>query len=225
MLGGGGRGLLSEGGGLLRVRASDRLQLVAAARRRPLREPAEPLATDAAAYHAAGSGGATAELAAVARHGLDELRLGGNGVPFEGAYVYADGRALRVSDGNTGYMVAAGGGLDLARLLRLPGPLALVARADSFAIGYREQRAEYFSPAGFDGHLVGGQLAWRTRAVAVSAHGGGTFTLGEDRGWGWSAGGGLELALDRITLTARFEHRDDVAYAVWRGWLAGVVAL
>ena len=221
----GGAGLLlSEGSAHATFRAHDRLRLTIGTRRRPFLEVAEPLATGEAAFFAAGAGGATT-LVGVARRGVDELRLALNGAPRTGVFVYADARGLLLSDGNAGYTVAAGAGADLLALLGGDLPIALMARADSIALGFRDARLDYFSPAQFDAHVLGGQLLLRLGPLRASAYGGATFTLDQAGGLGWTAGTSLELTFDRVAISARAERRDDIAYAVQRGWLSLVIAL
>lgn len=221
----GGTGLLlSEAGVFATVRAHEQLRLTLGGRRRPLLEAAEPLATGEAAFFAAGSAGATT-LAAVARRGVDELRIGLNGSARRGVYAYADGRAMRLTDGNVGYSTAGGLGADVLALVGLDVSVSLVARADSFAVGYRDARPDYFSPPQLDGHVVGGQLIVRLDHLVVSANAGATFSLGQMTEPGWTAGGGLEGTFGRFSIMGRVERRDDIAYASRRAWLAIVMAL
>lgn len=221
---GGEAGVPAEASAFVTLRAHDRLQLTLGARRRPFLEPSEPLATGETAFFSAGSGGATSTLAAVTQHSVDELRLAANAVPFLGSYVYLDGRLLKVSDGNTGQSGAAGAGIDVLALAGVTN-VGLVARVDSFYLGYAAPRPEYFSPDQLDGHAISAQLVWRGRHVTLSAQGGATFSLTDNSGSGWMAGGGLDLSLGRFVLKARIERRDDIAYDARRGWLALNAAL
>ena len=212
--------LLGAARAWLRVRVSDRFGLTIGARRRPMMEGTDPLATGEDSFFGAGAGGAS-DIGAVARRGVDDLSLALQLTPLAASYVYADGRGFASTDGNRGYSLAAGLGVDLVRLLGAKAPIALLARADSYLVGYREQRAEYFSPARFDSHVAGGQVRWQPASfLRLSAHGGRTFSVGSASAPGWTAGGGMDWRLGGWTLAARAEYRDDIYYRVRRGWLA-----
>lgn len=218
-----GRGLLlGEIGAHVVVRAHDRMKLTIGARRRPFLEVAEPLTTGEAAFFAAGAGATM--LAAVARRGVDEVRVGANAAPHRGIYVYADARGMRLSDGNAGFTVASGAGADMLALVGVEAPIGLIARIDSFATGYSETRPDYFSPASFHSEMIGGQLVFRSRTVMLAGYGGANVSLGKPTS-GWTAGTAIELTFASIALSARAERRDDIAYTAARAWLAMTGAL
>jgi hypothetical protein len=208
---------LGEISGRATIRPIDKLSLTVGLRRRPFLELAEPLATNEAAFFAATSGATMLE--AVSRRGVDEARLGGNVAPRPGMYLYTDARLLRLSDGNTGYTVVSGAGIDVLALLGVTGPIAVIARADSFATGYRMQRPDYFSPGSFHNEMFGAQLAFRQRAFTAAAYGTSNTSLGTDL-YGWSFGGALDATIGSVVLSIRAERRDDLAYQLSRGWLA-----
>lgn len=212
------RTVMADLGASASVRPYDHIRVSLGGRRRPLLEPAEPLATDEGAFFASASG-ITMPGAVVGLY-VDELRLSGNAAPARGSYAYVDARGLRVGDGNAGYVVASGLGLDLLAIDGHRGPLSLVARIDSFVTGFRETRAEYFSPASFHSELLGGQVAVRGAKIGVTAYGGINVSLGSSATMGWTAGGLLEIGGSDLRLQGRFERRDDLAYTAQRAWLA-----
>lgn len=209
--------LLGEASAACALRLHDSFRVVIGARRRPLLEPADPLATDDSAFFAAGST-ATMPLA-VARRGVDEARVSASLAPHRALYAYGDARAMKLSDGNRGYAVAAGAGLDVLALAGSSPHVGLVARLDSFATGFGHERPDYFSPARFHGELVAAQLKLALAPVVMSVHGGLNVRLGSSAA-GWTAGGSLDLRVGPITLQARGERRDDLAYSSTRAWLA-----
>lgn len=213
--------LLTAGGGSLRWRAGDRLSTTLRAHRRPLLEAGDPLATDERGFHGAGTGGAS-DLAAIARRGVDELALSFEAAPLPGAYLYAEGRGMLLTDDNRGLSLAAGTGIDLLRAVGLDTSVAAVARLDTYLVHFEQQNPSYFSPGRFDGHLASGLLRWQGGGFAIQAYGGRSFSLGTS-GVGWAAGGGLDWKGERWTVAARAERRDDLFYQVTRGWL-GIAA-
>jgi tetratricopeptide (TPR) repeat protein len=209
--------LLGEASAGCVLHLHDTFRVVLGARRRPLLEPGDPLATDESAFFAAGSG-ATMPLA-VARRGVDEARVSASLAPHRALYAYGDARAMKLSDGNRGYAVATGAGLDVLALAGASPRVGLVARLDSFATGFDHERPDYFSPARFHGELIAAQLKLALTPVVMSLHGGLNVRLGSSAA-GWTVGGTLDLRVGSITLQARGERRDDLAYSSTRAWLA-----
>lgn len=209
--------LLGEASASCALHLHDSFRVVLGARRRPLLEPGDPLATDESAYFAAGSG-ATMPLA-VARRGVDEARVSASLAPHRALYAYGDARAMMLSDDNRGYAVATGAGLDVLALAGASSRVGLVARLDSFATGFDHERPDYFSPARFHSELVAAQLKLALAPVVMSLYGGANVRLGSSAA-GWTAGGTLDLHVGPITLQARGERRDDLAYSSARAWLA-----
>jgi tetratricopeptide (TPR) repeat protein len=213
--------LLGAADGSVRVRLGDLARVEAGVRRRPLAELADPLAVDVNAFFAAGAGGVI-DLEAARRLGADEARLVAQVRAGGAGYLYADARALSLSDGNRAVTASLGAGVDL---LRLSGArtdrLALTARVDSYLAAYREATTLYFSPVRHDSHLAGGDVRVNLgRSLSVTAGGGYVRSISESDAAGWAAGAAVELRLGGWKLDARFERRDQLAFQVVRGWLA-----
>jgi hypothetical protein len=211
---------LYEGQLALRLAPSDGARIGVAVRRRPFVE-VESLATDEAAYHAAGPGGALDPLA-VARRGVDELRLSMQAAPLRGAYAYGDARGFQVTDGNRGWSAAAGAGLALLTALGARTPVDLVLRWDAYFTGFAEPRPGYFSPGFLDGHSPGVELRARAGpALELSAAGGFTWSLASDPGpGGWFAGAAITVRAGPAVVSARAEARDDPWYASRRAFVS-----
>lgn len=211
---------LYEGQLGIRVALSDSARTGIAARRRPFVE-VESLATDDAAYHAAGPFGAL-DPAYVARRGVDELRLSFQGAPFRGTYVYADARGFTLTDANRGWSTAAGAGLHVLAALGLRPPVDLVLRWDAYFTGVAERRPGYFSPSFLDGQSPGVELRARLgRALELAGEGGFTTSLVSDPGpGGWFAGGGITLRIESLTISGRGQIRNDPWYQSRRAILA-----
>jgi tetratricopeptide (TPR) repeat protein len=197
-------------------RILDELRLALAARRRPFLEPAEPLAADEQAFYDAGVNGAL-DPAAVARRGVDELRLKVQSAPLRASYAYADAKAFRVSDGNHGFSAALGVGFDLVSLIAKGSPVSFFARWDTYVAGFAEPRPAYFSPSSLVAQSPGAEMRVRIgSALEVMGEGGMTFTQGQS---GWYGGVGSRLRLAAFSLALRTQAREDPWYHTRKAWV------
>lgn len=213
-----GAGTMHEGFGGALFRFTDAASLSVRVRRRPFFEAAPSLATGEESFHAAGTGGAVS-LPALERRGVDELTVGVSTAPFRATYLYADGKAFAITDGNLGWSVAAGMGFDVLAATGLSQRLSLTLRFDSFLTGFAEGRRSYFSPALLDSQSPG--LSAQVRLgdhVQLSGEGGVTYSLtGGQTGYFAGLGAALSIADTRVSLRA--QSRDDPWFASRRAWV------
>jgi hypothetical protein len=189
---------------------------------RPFIEVADALTTDEQAFHNAGVGGAS-DLAGASTLTLNEVELTVNLAPWPWLYVYADGKGMAVSDGNHGFTVATGTGINLFGLFGWWSPLQLYARWDTYLVGFRTASAVYYSPNFFDGDGVGAELRWRVvNALELSANGGRTLSFATG-GSGWFYGAGLDLRVGSFSLQARGAMRDEIYFVSRRLWVGAMV--
>jgi hypothetical protein len=211
-----------DGHAVVTVHALDELHLSVGYRRHPLLESALPEAIDESAYHTAGVGGAQVLAEAIAVD-LDRLDIGLDVLPAPWIYAYGRGTRLWVDDGNRGFTVSTGTGVDVfgywARW-----PVRLFARWDIYMAGFDETSTAYFAPGFLDVHSVGPELRVSAWKLTASAAAGGTFPLVAFGARGYFAGGGLDLHWDRVSLGLRGDYRADAFYDQWRGWLSFDVA-
>jgi tetratricopeptide (TPR) repeat protein len=204
----------------------DRLGLRLLARRRPLLEPPDVLATNEDAFHAAQAGGAL-DLARVARRGVDEFSIAAASAPLPGAYLYADARGFLISDANRGWSVAAGGGYDV--LAPTQSALSLTMRWDSFLGGFAQTRWSYFTAPWLDSHSPGAEFKLTLQRFWAAAEGGGVFAISSPHLTGafsgWFAGGGLGATLGSVRVSGRAQARVDPWFNTRRAWLQVEVPL
>jgi len=205
------------------VQVADPLRLAVAYRRRPFVEAALPGAVDEAGFHGAGLGGAQL-LDETAPLDVDQLSATINLTPGRWAYVYGDGTYVWVSDQNRGFAVSSGFGVDALGFGRTL-PVGLLARWDTYLVGYDAARAAYYAPTLLDVHSVGPELRVRAWKIDLAAGGGATFPLVVTGAKGWFTGGALGLRTRRITAALRGDYRADAYFEQWRAWIALDIAL
>jgi hypothetical protein len=200
----------------------DGFRVVVGVHHRPFIEVADALATDEQAFHNAGVGGAS-DLAAASTLTLNELELLVNLAPWPWLYLYADGKGMSVSDGNHGFTVATGTGINLFGVFGWWSPLQLYARWDTYLVGFRASSAAYYSPSFFDGDGVGAELRWKVvNALELSANGGRTLSFATG-GSGWFYGAGLDLRVGSFSLQARGAMRDEIYFVSRRVWVGATM--
>ncbi len=205
------------------IHVVDQLHLSFGFRRRPLLEAALPGSIDESGFHGAGVGGAQILKDALPRN---VHQLGGtlNVLPGRWGYLYGDAHYLWLSDKNRGFTLSSGLGVDVLGFGR-PLPVGLLARWDTYMVGYDTTRTAYFAPKFLDVHSVGPELRVRVWKVELGAAAGRTFPLIATGAKGWFAGGAFGLRTRRLTTALRGEYRADAYYEQWRMWLALDLAL
>jgi hypothetical protein len=200
----------------------DGLRVALGVHHRPFIEVADALTTDEQAFHSAGVGGAS-DLAGASTLTVNELELLVNAAPLPWFYLYADGKGMSVSDGNHGFTVATGAGINLFGLFGWWSPLQLYARWDTYLVGFRAPSSVYYSPNFFDGDGVGAELRWKVvNALELSANGGRTLSFATG-GSGWFYGAGLDLRVGSFTLQARGAMRDEIYFVSRRLWVGAAM--
>ncbi len=210
-----------EGGAALHVQAADSLGVTLAVRHRPFLETADSLATDETAFHGAGAGGAL-RPDLVEWLFVNEGRMSLQLAPARSTYAYGEARVLHATDGNDGWSVASGLGVDLVGLARLGWPVQLYARWDAYFTGFAESRTTYFSPSFQDGQSPGLDLRVRFGdLLSAGVEGGRTFTFFTSaQGGGWFGGGQVALRLSSASVALHGQVRDDPWYGSRRLWLS-----
>ena len=146
--------------------AHDELTITAGARHRPFIEVADPFTMDERAFHAAGIGGAQIIEQAVGLV-VDEATLAFDTTPVRWLSFYGDGHAMRISDGDLGFMASTGAAIDTIGVFG-KFPVSLYARWDTYLTGFRREQPAYYSPGFFDAHSVGPEVrVRRERRVVV----------------------------------------------------------
>jgi hypothetical protein len=105
--------------------------LTLGAHRRPFIEVVDALATDEQAFSGSGVGGAL-RLASAAPLGVNEMGLAMSLTPGSWLSIYADGRAMTISDGNLGFTLATGLGFNTLGFLGASPAVRLFVRWDSY---------------------------------------------------------------------------------------------
>ncbi len=218
-----GRDITSfDGHGKIAVRPVDGFSTSVAFRHHPFVELVDPVTTDEQMFHGAGVGGAQALDQALPLQ-VNALSLDFLVNPWSWGFLYGGGRLFQIDDGNQGYSVAAGVGINTLGFFSRTLPVALYARWDTYITGYQQSRTAYYSPTLLDVHSVGPELRLRAWKLELSAAGGATLALIESAPHGWFAGGGAKVATRHIALEARADYRADPYYQSWRAWLGAVV--
>jgi hypothetical protein len=193
--------------------------LVLKARSRPFIEAGDPLATDESVVYSAGLGGAS-NVAAVTGVRVSELSLSGGASPLRWLFVYVNGLAGLLSDGNRTFSGSAGVRASVCKAAGLECPVDFVFRWDGYLLSYRAQQPGYFSPALFDSQSVGGELRFMPAPpLELWASGGAVVGLLRHDPPGYFVGGGFNLSLGPFSLSLRFTVQNEQYYQSKRGWM------
>lgn len=214
----GSGGPLHDASGALDLTLAEGWGIALGARHRPLIEGAAALATGEEAFHAAGAGGALL-LPEAQWLPVDEARLSVRAAPARATFVYGDGRASAIGDGNRAWSAAAGVGVDLVAAAAPGLPVQAWVRWDAWFTGFRESRAAYFSPSFQDVQSPGLDLRVQLGPLAATATGGRTLALWSAGQAGWFGGGALQVQAGGVELSLRGQVREDPWYTSRRLWL------
>lgn len=212
-----GAGAHHEAEARIGVAVSPSFQLGLAARRRPFVDVAPALAVDDQLFHDAGPGGASDPRAA-SRLDVDELRVAASASPLRGTYAYAEARNLHVDDGNDGWTLSGGVGVNVTRALGARLPVDLAARWDLYAASFDAVAPTYYSPPSVASHTPGAEVRRRLGKLELAVEGG--YTFASDGSRGWLAGALASLRAGRFSATLRGQLRDDPWYSSRRLWFA-----
>jgi tetratricopeptide (TPR) repeat protein len=198
------------------LRPLDGFKAAFRSRHRPFLDVAGPLDVDERAFYVAGSAGAQ-DIRGLENLAVDEIGMELQLSPSGWLYTYAQGRWLHIQDGNEGWSVASGFGLQPIRLLGRSSPLEVFLQFGSYMAGYGIPSAAYFSPSYFDAESGGLSLVVPIgQGVRFRTDGGVSFRI-DTSTVGWYGGGSVELHSGIWRTSLRFERRDDL-YFQWDRW-------